>query len=86
MTRYFTVVKLAAAFALLLPRPRAEELAHLLRFGDLHLALVALVNDDLYERMRRVRGMTEKVAERNRLQLRRGVAAYQRRIKSQESP
>lgn len=60
--------------------------AHLLRFGELHLALVALVNDDLYERMRLVRGMTERGAERNRQQLRRGVDAYQRRIKAQTSP
>lgn len=59
--------------------------AHLLKFGDLHLALVALVNAELYERMRQVRGMTEGVAQRNRQQLRRGVDAYQRRIRAQRS-
>jgi len=161
MMRYFTVVELAAAFALLLPQRKAEALAkrwfemfahsvdaqgyyvdllwdihdddraaafhgtitdtvieeasvadtrdwnapdlvasdetlfdgfsedsaeaHFLRFGDLHLALVALVNDDLYERMRQVRGMIDQQAQRNRVQLRRGVDAYQRRIKAQKS-
>jgi len=57
---------------------------YLMRFGDLHLALVALVNDDLYERMRLVRGMTESGAQRNRQQVRRGIDAYQRRMKAQK--
>ena len=48
----------------------------LLRLGDLHLALVALVNDDLFERMRRVRYLSRAAAERNRLQLTRAVRAY----------
>ena len=57
----------------------------MLRYCDLHLALVALVNDELYERMRSVRGMTEGGAQRNRQQRRRGVDAYQRRITAQGS-
>jgi hypothetical protein len=50
----------------------------LLRLGETHLALLALVNDDLYERMRQVRFMTNKGAARNRLQVLRAVRAYRR--------
>ena len=50
----------------------------LLRLGDTHLALLALVNDDLYERMRQVRFMTNEGAARNRLQVLRAVRAYRR--------
>jgi hypothetical protein len=50
----------------------------LMRMGDLHLSLVALVNDDLFARMMRVRGMTESMAARNRLQMQRAVRAYRR--------
>lgn len=50
----------------------------LMRLGDLHLALVALVNDDLFERMSRARDMSEAAAARNRLQLQRAVRAYRR--------
>ena len=49
-----------------------------LRLGDLHLALVALLDEDLYGRMLRARGMTEAGAARNRLQLQRAVRAYRR--------
>jgi hypothetical protein len=50
----------------------------LLRLGDIHLSLVALVNEDLCERMRRVRYMSRIGAKRDRLQLRRAVRAYRR--------
>ena len=48
----------------------------LMRLRDLHLALVALVSPDAYERMRQVRGMSPREAARNRLQLERAVRAY----------
>ena len=50
----------------------------LLRLGDTHLALLALVNEDLFERMRQVRYMTNRGAARNRLQLTRAVRAFRR--------
>ena len=50
--------------------------AWFMRLGDLHLALVATVNEDLYERMRRARYMSNKVAARNRQQIVRAVRAY----------
>jgi hypothetical protein len=50
----------------------------LLRLGDIHLSLVALANDDSFERMRRARYMTRSAAERNRLQITRAVRAYRR--------
>ena len=46
------------------------------RLGDIHLALAALVSDELYERMRAARFMSRRGAARNRLQLTRAVRAY----------
>jgi len=51
----------------------------LFRLGDTHLALVALISDETFERMRQVRGMTAAGADRNRQQLQRAVAAWRRR-------
>ena|SRR6185437_6148839 len=48
------------------------------RLGDIHLALAALVSDELYERMRVARFMSRRGAARNRLQLTRAVRAYRR--------
>lgn len=51
----------------------------LLRSSDLHLGLVALVSPAAFDRMRDVRGMTTRQAERNRLQLQRAIGAYRSR-------
>jgi hypothetical protein len=51
-----------------------------MRLSDLHLALVALVSDELFERMRQVRFLTNVSVARNRLQLLRAVRAYRRRV------
>lgn len=48
--------------------------------SDLHLALVALVSEELYQRMRIARGATEAQAARRRLQMIRAVRAYRRRM------
>lgn len=57
---------------------RADSL--LVRLGPLQLGLVALVNDDLYERMRVAQHMTARQAARSRLQMTRAVNAYRRRV------
>jgi hypothetical protein len=46
------------------------------RLADIHLALAALISDELYERMRAARFMSRRSAARNRLQLTRAVRAY----------
>jgi hypothetical protein len=58
--------------------------AYLLRLGNLQLALVAAVDDTLFERMRVVRGMSGEGADRNRLQIRRGLDAYHRRVRREK--
>jgi hypothetical protein len=65
--------------ALFAPFTPADVEGLLFRLGDTHLALVALLNDETFERMRNVRGMTAAGAERNRKQLKRAVAAWRRR-------
>ena len=51
----------------------------LLGLGDLHLALLAVVSEENFERMRLVRRMSRRGAERNRLQIRRTVEEWRAR-------
>ena len=64
--------------SLFLTRSEEDVRDLLLRLGDTHLALLAVVNEDLYERMRQARFMTNEGAARNRLQVIRAVRAYRR--------
>ena len=64
--------------SLFLTRSEEEVRDLLLRLGDTHLALLAVVSEDLYERMRQARFMTNEGAARNRLQAIRAVRAYRR--------
>jgi len=50
----------------------------LMRFSGLHFALVALVSEELFERMRLAEGLTLEQAERSRVQMRNIVAAIGR--------
>ena len=51
---------------------------HLLGFSSLHFRLVALVSEDLFERMRLAEGLTLDQAERGRKQMRNIVAGVGR--------
>jgi len=47
----------------------AQKRDFLMRFSDLHLALVALASHDAFERMRLARGISIEAAERSRKQM-----------------
>lgn len=51
-----------------------ERVELLMQFSALHFSLLALVSDELFERMRTARGLTREQAEHNREQTRRAVA------------
>jgi hypothetical protein len=53
----------------------ADRVDLVMRFSDLHFALLALVSDELADRMRVASGLTAAQAARSRAQMARAVAA-----------